>query len=105
MAETPMFDGTPYAGSLWRDYNDHIFRLDRITEDLSRRASDEKFGLEPLLTLHGTMMYCPDWCQDPRHADGQPYETWALPKDLPSGEIFGWSLMWMNNGPSSHDSD
>lgn len=72
------------TGSLWRDSNDHVFKIDSIEPDPDPP--------EPgVLQINGTMMYCPDWCQMPHHKDGEKYTTWALPDELESGEIFGWS--------------
>lgn len=76
----PMFDGTRHNGSLWRDYNDHIFRVDEVTQDETG-----------WFTLVGTILYCTCGIG---HKD-QPYTTYAEPDDdLDGGEIFGFSRMW-----------
>lgn len=79
-----------FKGSLWRDYNDHIFRMDKVTV-----ADDGWFVCE------GVMLHCSCGMDDMARAvghnllhEGQPYTTYAEPDDdWENGEIYGLSLM------------
>lgn len=71
-----------HIGSLWRDNNDHVFRVDSVLQ-----TSDGWYMLD------GVTLYCACGMES-QHLD-KPYCAYAEPDDdLEGGEIFGWTRMW-----------